>query len=347
MKSLMAHVLTVMVAIPLLYASAKEQKQLSKYMRFMQQAKECQHSDVPASLFYAVKALKENPDQAKELSHLLNQGVAEDLEPAVDAIDAPLQGMYTYYSKTKDGEYVRFDAEYRLAAGSLIAQERQKEIADKYSLAIEVESKKMGIRFRLIPPQNITMVGRSEYGNTHRRVPSSGPFYVGKFEITQEQWTHVMGCNPSAKEFRNPQLPVNNVLWSECETFVKKLCELENVAPGTYRLLYQTEWGVVARAGTKGRYYFGEKADTGLANVSSSFPNGDYQGNIRIAFCLLVNTRQTPGDFMTCLAMLRSLLFLLEKLLARKRLGDCSHILLHFRQWGADGTVTISIITRG
>ncbi|QBG46705.1 formylglycine-generating enzyme family protein [Verrucomicrobia bacterium S94] len=111
------------------------------------------------------------------------------------------------------------------------------------------------------------MTGRSEYGNILRKVKSEGPFYVGKYEVTQEQWEHVMGYNPSCEKCRDPKLPVNNVLWDECERFVEKLCELEGVAPGTYRLLYLSEWNVVARGGTRSKFYFGEWVNTGFANI--------------------------------------------------------------------------------
>jgi formylglycine-generating enzyme required for sulfatase activity len=60
------------------------------------------------------------------------------------------------------------------------------------------------------------------------------PFYLGKFEVTQVQWRQVMGTDPSV--FKGDDLPVENVSWNDCQAFCKKLCELEKVPAGTYRL---------------------------------------------------------------------------------------------------------------
>lgn len=60
------------------------------------------------------------------------------------------------------------------------------------------------------------------------------PFYFGKFEVTQAQWRQVMGTNPS--QFKGDDLPVDSVSWNDCQKFCEKLCGLENVPNGTYRL---------------------------------------------------------------------------------------------------------------
>jgi formylglycine-generating enzyme required for sulfatase activity len=41
------------------------------------------------------------------------------------------------------------------------------------------------------------------------KVTISKPFYLGKYEVTQEQWTAVMGNNPS--NFKGRSNPVENV----------------------------------------------------------------------------------------------------------------------------------------
>ena len=47
-------------------------------------------------------------------------------------------------------------------------------------------------------------------------------FEIGKYEVTQEQWTAVMGNNPSRQ---GPQNPVENVSWNGCQEFCRKLTE--------------------------------------------------------------------------------------------------------------------------
>lgn len=80
------------------------------------------------------------------------------------------------------------------------------------------------------------------------------PYYIGKFEITQEQWTTVMGSNPSvftASKVSDDvaKHPVENVTWKDVQNFVKKLNVLD--AEHTYRLPSEFEWEYAARAGNK------------------------------------------------------------------------------------------------
>ena len=71
-------------------------------------------------------------------------------------------------------------------------------------------------------------------------------FYLGKFEVTQEQWEAVMKKNPS--RYKGPKLPVNNVSWDDCQEFIRKL---NAKTKGGYRLPTEAEWEYACRAGTK------------------------------------------------------------------------------------------------
>lgn len=80
-------------------------------------------------------------------------------------------------------------------------------------------------------------------------------FFVGKFEVTQELWSAVMGENPSEKKKENH--PVEMVSWNDCQEFTKKL----NTLTGKdYRLLTEAEFEYVARGGKK-------EAKTDAANL--------------------------------------------------------------------------------
>ena len=83
---------------------------------------------------------------------------------------------------------------------------------------------------------------------THRVSLSS--FYIGKYEVTQALWKAVMGSNPS--HFEGDNLPVENVSWNDCQTFLRKL----NAMTGkNFRLPTEAEWEFAARGGNRSRGY--------------------------------------------------------------------------------------------
>jgi sulfatase modifying factor 1 len=80
------------------------------------------------------------------------------------------------------------------------------------------------------------------------------PFYIGKFEVTQEQWEKVMGRNPSF--FQGDKVrgeakkhPVENISWTDAQAFIKKLNALDK--EHVYRLPTEFEWEYAARAGAE------------------------------------------------------------------------------------------------
>ena len=83
---------------------------------------------------------------------------------------------------------------------------------------------------------------------THRVSLSS--FYIGKYEVTQALWKAVMGSNPS--NWKGDNLPVENVSWNDCQTFLRKL----NAMTGkNFRLPTEAEWEFAARGGNRSRGY--------------------------------------------------------------------------------------------
>lgn len=74
-------------------------------------------------------------------------------------------------------------------------------------------------------------------------------FWIGRVEVTQEQWAAIMGSDPSSlKDDSRKDLPVNNVTWAECQAFVKKVSELSG---HKFRLPTEAEWEFAARGGHK------------------------------------------------------------------------------------------------
>ena len=91
------------------------------------------------------------------------------------------------------------------------------------------------------------------------------PFYMGKYEVTQEQWFEIMGENPSREKGR--MLPVTDVSWEDCQEFIKKL---NKKTDGGYRLPTEAEWEYACRAGTTTAYSFGDKITPKDANYVGS-----------------------------------------------------------------------------
>ncbi|MBQ2423825.1 MAG: formylglycine-generating enzyme family protein [Alistipes sp.] len=101
-----------------------------------------------------------------------------------------------------------------------------------------------------------TMGATSEQGSdaesiekpTHS-VTLSG-YYIGKYEVTQAQWSAVMGGNPS--NFKGDNLPVENVSWDDIQEFIQKLNEKSGKR---FRLPTEAEWEYAARGGNQSKGY--------------------------------------------------------------------------------------------
>ncbi len=72
-------------------------------------------------------------------------------------------------------------------------------------------------------------------------------FYIGRYEVTQQEWEEVMGYNPSS--FVGARLPVTNVSWNDCQEFIRRL---NGITGMTFRLPTEAEWEFAARGGNAG-----------------------------------------------------------------------------------------------
>ena len=76
------------------------------------------------------------------------------------------------------------------------------------------------------------------------------PFFIGRYEVTQEEWQTVMGNNPSS--VKGARRPVENVSWDDCQEFIRKL---NSITGKQFRLPTEAEWEYAARGGNKSNGY--------------------------------------------------------------------------------------------
>ena len=127
-------------------------------------------------------------------------------------------------------------------------------------------------------------------------------FAVGVYEVTFGEWDACRrggGCthHPDARGWGRGNRPVIDVSWEDAQQYVRWLSRERGER---YRLLSESEWEYVARAGTETRYHWGDAIGRNRANcdgcgsrwddnrtapVGSFSPNGyglhDVHGNVR------------------------------------------------------------------
>jgi len=138
---------------------------------------------------------------------------------------------------------------------------------------------KSGIILRFISAGSFVMGSpRSEKeridNETQHLVKISKPFYMGKYEVTQGQWISVMGNNPSCFVKSGENAPVEQVTWTDCQEFLRKLEKLEELPEGSMRLPTEAEWEYACRAGTQTVFCYGNDLDSSMANFDGDFPYG-------------------------------------------------------------------------
>ena len=82
-------------------------------------------------------------------------------------------------------------------------------------------------------------------------------YFIGETEVTQELWEAVMNENPSFHQ-GNKLLPVENITWNDCQTFLEKLNQLTGK---NFRLPTECEWEYAARGGNPVEPYFYSGSD--------------------------------------------------------------------------------------
>jgi len=122
----------------------------------------------------------------------------------------------------------------------------------------------------IIPPGSFRMGDLNGGGDSDEqpvhRVTINYSFAVGKTEVTQAQWRAVMGNAPSY--FTGDNRPVEQVSWNDTQDFLNKLNATLGLTgrADRFRLLSESEWEYVARAGTTTTYSWGNDIGRNNAN---------------------------------------------------------------------------------
>ena len=126
---------------------------------------------------------------------------------------------------------------------------------------------------------------RNAEGPVHR-VTIERPFAVGVYEVTFAEWDACVsgdGCGgyrPGDEGWGRGNRPVVNVSWNHAQAYLEWL---SSKMEKKYRLLSESEWEYVARAGTKTAYHFGTGISLGQANYDrwngKTVPVGSYPPN--------------------------------------------------------------------
>jgi formylglycine-generating enzyme required for sulfatase activity len=146
----------------------------------------------------------------------------------------------------------------------------------------------VGMRLVLIPAGRFVMGSpESEEGHAAdegplHEVEITRPFYLGAFPVTQAEYRHVTGANPSwfspqgggrdrVRGLDTDRFPVESVSWSDAVAFCRALSERpeERQAGRVYRLPTEAEWEYACRAGASGSdpFAFGQALTAGQANI--------------------------------------------------------------------------------
>ena len=250
----------------------------------------------------------EKDEETKKVEALVQQLGDEDFskrDAATKELDLLGDKALDVLRKAAAGD----DAEIRWRAQLLMAAPRRRST----STGMELVFIKAG-DFSMGSPEN-----ESSRNNDEPRHPVSvtKPFYLGTYEVTQDEYQQVMKINPSSfategkrkadvRGMETARFPVEGVTWFDALEFCNRLGKQDNFEPYYkledvkregdsiksakvtilggygYRLPTEAEWEYTCRAGTQSPYHFGGSSNGTQANTKGVvIAAGGYGGDIK------------------------------------------------------------------
>jgi formylglycine-generating enzyme len=142
-----------------------------------------------------------------------------------------------------------------------------------------------GVKFCWSPPGRFRM--GSPVGEPGHR-PDEGPvdvrlskgFWIGKYEVTQGEWSRIMGSFPREMDKgRGDDIPVYWINYPEAEEFCRRLTQRARASGKLprnweFRLPTEAQWEYACRAGTTTATSFGDRLSSRQANFNGKAYNG-------------------------------------------------------------------------
>ncbi len=126
----------------------------------------------------------------------------------------------------------------------------------------QVESSPATAKTELVPLTNMVLIRAGNFMRIKYPVTITRDFWIGKYEVTQGEFTTVLGRNPS--HFTgDSNRPVEKVTFFDASNYCATITERERAAGRLpmgyeYRLPSEAEWEYACRAGTTNLFSFGD-----------------------------------------------------------------------------------------